>query len=473
MVTTDSERNLMVTRQLAEWVSSLSYNDLPQSAVMKAKSVLFDCLGASIFTGCRKQWGKVIAEYASIHGGGQPEATIIASGGRKTLAVQAALANGTLAEGFELGDVHPGTATRPFPMILPAVLALGEARRRPGKALIEAIVAGYEVNTRIAVAIAISQRGRPMLSRGLYVPSLVGTFGGAAGAGKVIGLPAREMTWTLGIAGALTGGYFQGHEEGAWTRRLNGGMTPSRGVTAALLGERGFVGPERPLEGEYGFYRVFANGEYDPQVLIEGLGKSYKIEETWLKTYPMNSTLHSPTEALLSIIKVNGLRYADISEIKASFLEYVPILSKKEVKTVVSAQFSLPFALAVAAVRGKVTVDEFEDDVLTDPEVLAMIQRVNCAYDAELIQRAGLGSQPGRVTVIMRDGRSFIEEVLYPKGHPKNPMNVAELKAKFRGLTTGFVTESDCERIYDLVMDLENADDIAPIMKLCGAPCAK
>src|SRR5690606_18064473 len=195
-------------------------------------------------------------------------------------------------------------------------MALAEARRRSGKALIEAIVAGYEINTRIATAVAMSQRGRPMLSRGLYVPSLVGTFGGTAAAGKVIGLPAKEMTWAFGIAGALTGGYFQGHEEGAWTRRLNGGMSPSRAVSAALLGERGFVGPERPLEGEYGFYRVFANGEFDPQVLVEGLGRTYKIEETWLKTYPMNSTLHSSAEALLSIMKTNSLRHTDIVEIK-------------------------------------------------------------------------------------------------------------------------------------------------------------
>ncbi len=462
----------MGTPELAEWVSSLGYNDLPQSTVMKAKSVVFDCLAASIFTGCRKQWGKVIVEHASINGGGQPEATIIASGGRKTLAVQAALANGTMAEGFELGDVHPGSATRPFPMIVPAALALAEARQRPGKALIEAIVAGYEVNTRIAMAVGRAQLGRPMLSRGLYVPSLVGTFGGAAAAGKVIGLPGKEMTWALGIAGALTGGYFQGHEEGAWTRRLNGGMTPSRGVTAALLAERGFVGPERPLEGEYGFYRVFANGDYDPNVLIKDLGKSYKIEETWLKFYPMNSTLHSSAEALLSILKSNGIRHADVSEIKAAFLEYVPILSKKEVKTVVSAQFSMPFALSVAAVRGRITVDEFEEAVLSDPEVLAMIPRVNCAYDAELVERAGLGSQPGRVTVITRDGRNFTEEVLYPKGHAKNPMSVDEHKTKFRRLTAGFVTESDCERIYDLVMDLENAADITPIMRLCGAPHA-
>ena len=121
-------------------------------------------------------------------------------------------------------------------------------------------------------------------------------------------------------------------------------------------------------------------------------------------------------------------------------------------------------------VRGKVTVNEFEEEVLTDKEVLAMIQRVNCAYDPELIERAGLGSQPGRVTVTMQDGRSFTQEVFYPKGHPKNPMTLDELKAKFRGLTAGFVSESDGDRIYDLVMNLENASSIIPIMDLCGAP---
>src|SRR3990172_916841 len=230
----------MTTRKLADWACALQYDQLDAATIVKAKSVLFDCLGATLFTAGRKPWGKVISEYAAANGGCQPEARIIGSP-HKTMASQAALANGTMAEGFELGDIHAATATRPFPMIVPPALALVEARRRPGKVLIEAIVAGYEVNTRIGMAILPSQRARPMLGRGLYLPSLIGTFGAAAAAGKALGLKPQEMTWALGIAGAFTGGYFQGHDEGAWTRRLNGGMTPSRGVTAALLAERGFV----------------------------------------------------------------------------------------------------------------------------------------------------------------------------------------------------------------------------------------
>src|SRR3990172_8383301 len=187
------------------------------------------------------------------------------------------------------------------------------------------------------MAILPSQRARPMLGRGLYLPSLIGTFGAAAAAGKALGLKPQEMTWALGIAGAFTGGYFQGHDEGAWTRGLNGGMTPSRGVTAALLAERGFVGPEKPLEGEYGFYRVFAQGEYDPAALIADLGGSYKIMETWLKAYPMNTTLHAPVEALLQLMRTHHITHVDIEAISATFHQYVPILAKKQVRTVVSA----------------------------------------------------------------------------------------------------------------------------------------
>lgn len=278
------------------------------------------------------------------------------------------------------------------------------------------------------------------------------------------------MTWALGIAGALTGGYFQGHEEGAWTRRLNGGMAPERGVTAALLAELGFVGPEEPLEGEYGFYRVFAENEYDPAVLTAGIGSSFKILETWLKSYPMNSTLHGPVEALLKLMNENGISHQDIAAISASFHQYLEILAKKKIKTVVSAQFSLPFALAVASVHRKVTVNEFTDDALRDPAVLEMIDRIEVAYDPALYERVAGESQPGRVVVRTKDGRRFTKEVLYPKGHPLNPMSCEEIKRKFATLTEGLLTESEQDTVYEMVMDLESLGNISGLMKLCSLP---
>jgi 2-methylcitrate dehydratase len=461
----------MTTRELASWVSALSYDDLPAPVIARAKEVIFDCLGACIFAGARTSWGKVAAEYAIANGGGQPEATVISTD-RKSLAGPAALANGTMAEGFELGDFDPDTGTRPQPMTVPTALALVEARKRPGKVLIEAIVAGYEVNFRVGLGMNTSQRGRGFQDRGFYSGSVIGTFAAAAAGGKVLGLAPQEMTWALGIAGALTGGYFQGHEEGAWTRRLNAGMTTERGVQAALLAERGFVGPVMPLEGSFGFYHTFALGECDLTALTKDLGRSYKIMDTWIKLYPMNGTLHAPIEALLHIMKENDLRHTDIAKITATWYQYKPFLAKKDVQKIVSAQASLPFGLAATAVHGVCTVNEFTDQTLKDPVIRAMIERIDVADDPSLYERAGRRSVPGRVTVATNQGQSFTKEVIYPKGNARNPLSDAELRQKFAVLTEGVLTEGARAKIHQLVMDLENVSDIAEVLKLCATSAA-
>lgn len=458
----------MSTVELARWATTIRYETLPQDVIAKAKDVIFDCLGASVFTGAKKPWGKVTAEFAELNGGGQAESTIISTG-RKTLASQAALANGTMAEGFELGDFDCNTATRPQPMIVPAVLALAEARKRNGRAVLESVVAGYDVNFRVGLGINPAQRGKAIMTKGFYSGSMIGTFGAAAGAGRMIGLDPQHMTWALGIASALTGGFLQGHEEGAWTRRLTAGMASARGVTAALMAERGFVGPEKGLEGEAGFYKVMADNQYSMDELVGHLGSPYKILQTWLKAYPMNGTLHAPVEALLNIMRAQGLTGADIEKIDAAWYQYFKLLGKKHVDTIVAAQASLPYALAAAAVAGRMGVEEFTEEMVRNPEVIAMIDRIDVVDAPELYQKVGRESVPGRVTVMTRDGRSFTEEVLYPKGHPRNLMSPRELRDKFDGLTEGALSRATGDRIHEMVMNLEQVEDVSAILQLCTA----
>ena len=133
----------------------------------------------------------------------------------------------------------------------------------------------------------------------------------------------------------------------------------------------------------------------------------------------MNTTLHAPVEALLKIMREHGLRHDDIEQIDAAWQRVEPFLAKHKVTTVVGAQASLPYALAVAAFRGKVTVDEFTEETVADPVVQALIQRTVVHQDAELFERVK-GSMPGRVTVRTKDGRELSDEVLYPKGNPGN-----------------------------------------------------
>jgi 2-methylcitrate dehydratase PrpD len=320
-------------------------------------------------------------------------------------------------------------------------------------------VIGYEVMARVTRA---TRRDKPT---GFYVPALYGTFGSAAGCARVLGLSPDYTTYALGLAAAFTGGTFQGHEEGAWQRSLNGGMASERGVTAALLAQTGFRATRMGLEGVQGFAAMYCGGRLDPAALLDGLGTSFVITERWVKGYPMNVTLHAPVEALLAIMREHGLRHTDIAQIDAAWQKVEPFLAKHKVETVVSAQASLPFALAVASVRGKISVDEFTEETVADPVVQEMISRTVVHQDTELFQRVK-NSMPGRVTVRTHDGRELTGEVLYPKGNPGNPMTEDEFKAKFMNMAVRVLGDEQSDELYSRARGLVDVRDVAELAPL-------
>ncbi len=186
----------MVTRELADWVAGLQPSDVPDEVLNEASRAFTDFLGETLFVGGLKPWGQSIAAFCAKDGGGQPEATIIATGER-TLAARAALANGTMALGFEYADF--GSGSRPYPFAVTAPLAIAESRHRSGEALALAIVIGYEVMGRVF-------RSTFTDSIPFYVPSVYGTIAGAAGCARLLDLPPHETNVALGLACAFTGG---------------------------------------------------------------------------------------------------------------------------------------------------------------------------------------------------------------------------------------------------------------------------
>jgi 2-methylcitrate dehydratase PrpD len=363
-----------------------------------------------------------------------------------------------MALGFEYADF--GAGSRPYPFAVTAPLALAEAEHRTGETLALAIVIGYEVMGRVFHA--TFERGRPIP---FYVPSVYGTIGATAASARLLELDAEHTNLALGLGCAFTGGTFQGHEEGSWQRSLNGGMAGERAVTAVRLARTGFKATELGLEGIQGFAASFTDGHLDPAALLDGLGTSWFITGRWVKRYPMNTTLHAPVEALLQIMATHDLRHTDIEEIDAAWQKVESFLAKHRVDTVVSAQASLPFALAVAAVRGKVGVDEFTDDTVTDPVVQELMTRIVVHQDTELFEMAK-ASMPGRVTVRTRDGRSFTGEVLHPSGSPGNPLSEDDFKAKFTDMAERVFGHDQAEELYRRARDLRRIGDVADLAPL-------
>jgi 2-methylcitrate dehydratase len=298
-----------------------------------------------------------------------------------------------------------------------------------------------------------------------YVPALYGTLGASAGCAKVLGLPPDQTTAALSLGAAFTGGTFQGHEEGSWQRSLNGGMASERAVSAAQLARTGFKASAMGLEGVQGFSAMYCNGRLDADVLFGGLGESFIITDRWVKAYPMNVTLHAPVEALLSILREHDLRHTDIAQIDSAWQKVEPFLAKHKVSTVVSAQASLPFALAVAAVHREITVDQFTDATVADPEVQSMITKTTVHQDAELFSKVK-NSMPGRVTVRTTDGREFTAEVLYPKGNPGNRLSEDEFKAKFANMAVRVLGERQSDELYRRARALTDETDISELAAL-------
>jgi 2-methylcitrate dehydratase PrpD len=164
-------------------------------------------------------------------------------------------------------------------------------------------------------------------------------------------------------------------------------------------------------------------------------------------------------------MRENDLHYSDIAEIDAAWQRVEPFLAKRQVSTVVSAQASLPFALAVAAVRGRVGVDEFTEETVADPVVQEMITRTVVHQDEELYRKVA-GSMPGRVIVRTADGRRLTAEVLYPKGNPHNPMTEDEFKAKFMDMAERVLGYDQADELYRRARELRAISDVADLATL-------
>jgi 2-methylcitrate dehydratase len=447
----------MVTNELAEWVADLSYDDLPTEVVEEASRVVADFLGETLFVGATKPWGQAIAAFCAVDGAGRPESTIIATGA-KVMASKAALANGTMALGFEYADF--GGGGRPYPFSVTGPLALAEAHHKSGRDLILSIAISYEVMARLMASTM------PFgTKRSVYVPALMGTVGSAAACARMLGLSTDHTNYALGLGAAFTGGTFQGHEEGAWQRSLNGGMASERGVNAALLAATGFKATQLGLEGVQGFAAQWSDGDLDPAALLDGLGESWAINRRWVKPYPMNLTLHAPVEALLQVMRENDLDHTDIEQISAAWQKVEPFLAKHKVSTVVAAQASLPFALAVASVRGKVDVDSFTEEMVADPVIQGLVHKTVVYQDTDLMAKVK-GSMPSRVTVTTTDGRELTAEVLYPKGNPANPLTEEEFRGKFMNMAVRVLGEDRAGQLYDQARGLDGIDDMGQLMEL-------
>ncbi len=452
------------TREIASFCHKLGYRGLSHEVVDRVKYLALDFLGVAV-RGSREKSSRVVRNFVADVDSAAGGCVVIASDLRAS-AHYTALANGAAAHSLELDDVSNESSSHPGVVVFPAALAAGELAKCQGRRLIEAVVVGYEVMVRLGKALNPASH----YARGFHPTGTCGVFGAVAAAAKVLGLNEWEIISAMGIAGSQAAGSMEFLTDGSWVKRLHPGWAAHNGIVAALLARRGFFGPATILEGRSGFLHAYSD-DPDPAKLVAGLGDSFEVMKVSVKPHACCRYKQGPIDGILKIMKENNLGVQDVAEAKLGILKagFPIVVEPQEVKysprTVVDAQFSMPFGAAIAILYGRASLDEYTEANLESPEVEDIMKRVSCVSDASL-DRVYPKQWPASVEIVTKDGKRFSTRVDYPKGDPENPLSWEEVIQKFEGLASPVFSAEARTEIVSRVRSLETEPELASLSSL-------
>ncbi|MDR3533649.1 MAG: MmgE/PrpD family protein, partial [Rhodopila sp.] len=441
------------TRDLARFAARLRFEDIPAEVVAHAKLCLLDGLGVALF-GAGLPWTGHVRDLVLAEGA-TPAASFWGTPYRGSVA-QASLVNGTAGHAFEMDDIHKESILHPNSLAGPVALAFAEqAGGMSGRDVLTAIVAGYEVGTRVGNAATMA-----LFLRGFHPQGTSGVFVAAATAGRILGLPEERMQHAFGIAGSMGAGLMAA-QEGAMVKRLHAGRAAQAGVQAALLAQRGFTGISDVLEAGYGGFLSSFSGRPDAARLTAGLGSVWETAQVGFKLYPSVTSIHTALDALDTVMTEQGLQAGDIRSVSVgcSHMTFVHTAWPYKPAGVTAAQMNLFYGLAVIALYRDASVRQYGEDRLENPAVLAFIPRISAFEDAELEAMGAPFRHACRLELTTNDGRTFRHERLARRGSPEDAVGEAEIVRKFASNVAGLLSADEAAHLRGLVMTLDNLDD--------------
>lgn len=445
----------MLTRELSEYISLSSGRPLPREVAEAGALHLADTV-AAIVSGSRLPAGRKITAHVAAQGG-NPECSLVATD-ILTSPVQAALANGMFAHADETDDSHAPSLTHPGCAVVPAALVMAERHGRSGTELLRAVVLGYDVGTRLAMALGGSRfADRFHLSSHAWG----GTFGAAAAACALAGLDAGKTAHAISYAVQMASG------NRCWIRDPDhvqkafvfGGMPASSGVQSALMAAEGFTGAASPLESVPGLLAAFSADDGASR-LVDGLGEHFEILQTTIKKWCVGSPVQAALDAIESICREEGLGAGDVANI-------VVTLPEARVQVVDSAMpnINLRHVLALYLGDGGVTFESLHD-----------AWRMHDAGLEAIRERIRVEPRPGaarhelaELTLVTRDGRTYRRAPEHVRGQPANPMNVDEVAAKARDLVIPVLGSARGGALIDRLLRPEDVANVAELRELWRA----
>ena len=422
------------TEQLTNFLMKLRFEDIPDPTRSRCIDLILDHLAVSI-AGTDLPWTKALKRYAAAQ---RTTGSAVIYGAGRTSADIAALVNGTMAHGIELDDTHERSVSHPGAVVISTALALAQELDVDDQALITAIVAGYEAMGRIGAAF-----DPEYMARGSHPTANHGVFGASAVAGKLLGLSSLQLNMAWGIASSMNSGSMAFTEDplGTMVKRLHAGWPAHSGIVASKLAMLGFTGPRNTLDTKKGYL-----GRNSPNAnrasIVEGLGVQWVIDEISIKPYACCRLFHSSIDAIEQLKAEHSLKPDDVEHVVVrscrpaidGHMEYRP-------ESVMSAQYSLPFSIAVALCGSAGDPAQFSEESLKNSSTLNLADRVTAEVSDEL-DALFPQKYAGSVAIQLRDGTKLEATVLDCSGSAANPLDRNAIEKKFNILTAAQLNPS-------------------------------
>lgn len=432
-------------------VARTHFADIPSRAIERAKVSLVHNLAVALAGRAREP----VAHRMARELWAMPaQATLLHDGARVSVEA-AAFANGALFHARSQDDTQAATTSHPGAPVMGAALAVAEMTGARGAEVLAAIVLGYEALGRIGRDV-----DHLLTARGWRPAAVLGVFGAAAAAAKLLRLDARATAHALALAAQMPAGTAQVWVEGSAEAPLQLGGAARNGVVAARAASLGATGARLALEGRSGFYRAYA-GTTD--VATDGFDadrEAWQIEEATVKPHPVCAILQGPLDCLIDLQARHGIAAADVARIELALAPYEAgypgIDNGGPFPSATATKMSAQFSLALALVAGRATPAGLART--QDPAVLALAGRVAVTADPAIADRLS------RLTLDLADGRRVIGRVEAPVGQP----DLAGIAAFARGLAPEIGCDAArIDAMVAAVTRLEHADGLAPLLVAC------
>ena len=406
----------------------------------------------------REQLGWILADTvaAIAAGSAEPELRAIASRqphgdeagmtglGRRSTCEAAAFINGSAGTFLEMDEGNRFARGHPAIHVIPAAMAIGQKRNASADTFLAAVMAGYEVGSRLGAASSLRGAMHP---HGTW-----GTIGAAAAAGRIAESAPRVMREVLNIASSLTtASSKQTMLEGGLVRNTYAGLSNRHGLLALDLAECGFSG-ER--DGPASLMGKIISERFDPDAVIADLGSDWHLMHNYFKLHSCCRYNHGTLDALDQLAAQRDLPAPDsVDRIEVDTYNLAAELNDPAPANTLAAKFSVPFAVATRLVNRSSALSSFTWEAVRSPAVLGLAQRVVVRHDPAMTARLPM-ERPARVALYLTTGEVLVAQAGVNRGDDAAPYTRTELRAKFLDLTSRIWPQAHCETLLEATLAL-------------------